>query len=212
MASSVSEWDTNPNNNTLFGSASVAEGGLPSDINNAIREITAQIATYLQNNIFPVGCVYETTISTNPADTLGFGTWELFGEGRVTVCVGSNGEQTWVSAEERGSETHRLVADEVPSHTHTFAETGSTGNTNLDFTLNNFAGSQIATATGALDLTVGDFVLDTNDDDAAFLSAQFNGNHSHTFSVSGTTSARGGGGTHNNVQPSIALYRWTRTA
>lgn len=212
MADSLSEWDTNPNNNTRFGSASVAEGGLPSDINNAIREITSQVASYVRNSIFPIGCVFETTNSTNPNTTLGFGEWELFGEGRVTVCIGSNGEQTWASGEERGSETHTLTDQQAPAHTHTFSDSGATANNDLSFTVSELAGFQSTTATGNLSATIGEAVIDTNDDDAREVSLSFSGNHSHGFSVSGTTSSFGGGQSHNNVQPSIALYRWRRTA
>ena len=34
---------------------------------------------------FPVGSVFLSVVSTDPADLLGYGTWERFGEGRVLL-------------------------------------------------------------------------------------------------------------------------------
>lgn len=39
----VSEWSSNPANNTDIGSIDIAEGCAPSGINNAIREVMAQV-------------------------------------------------------------------------------------------------------------------------------------------------------------------------
>lgn len=39
----VSEWDSNPNNNTDIDSINIAEGCAPSGINNAIRELMSQV-------------------------------------------------------------------------------------------------------------------------------------------------------------------------
>ena len=39
----ISEWDSNPNNNTDIDSINIAEGCAPSGINNAIRELMSQV-------------------------------------------------------------------------------------------------------------------------------------------------------------------------
>ncbi len=36
---------------------------------------------------FPVGHIIETTNSANPKTYWGYGTWELYGKGRVTVAI-----------------------------------------------------------------------------------------------------------------------------
>src|SRR5690349_19835954 len=37
------------------------------------------------SNVYPVGCIYTTTVSTNPATVFGFGTWAAYGSGRCLV-------------------------------------------------------------------------------------------------------------------------------
>jgi hypothetical protein len=43
---SVQDWDTNPDNNTDINGVNIAENCPPSSINNAIRTVMAQLATY----------------------------------------------------------------------------------------------------------------------------------------------------------------------
>lgn len=51
--------------------------------------------------VYPVGCIYTSTVSTNPATVFGFGTWAAFGAGRVLVGVDS-GDADFDTAEETG--------------------------------------------------------------------------------------------------------------
>lgn len=39
---------------------------------------------------YPVGAIIESTNSNNPKTYWGYGTWELFGKGKVTVCIDSS--------------------------------------------------------------------------------------------------------------------------
>ncbi|MHB8123114.1 MAG: phage baseplate protein [Desulfuromonadaceae bacterium] len=65
-----------------------------------------------------IGRLYETVDSTNPATSLGYGTWSLFGVGRVTVCLDS-GDTDFDTVEETGGEkAHALTAAEGPTHDH----------------------------------------------------------------------------------------------
>ena len=70
--------------------------------------------------IYPVGSIYMSTVSTNPATLFGFGTWELWGKGRVPV--GINTEDTDFNTVEKtgGEKEHTLTIDEMPEHSHTF--------------------------------------------------------------------------------------------
>lgn len=66
----------------------------------------------------PVGHIRFETTNTNPADYLGFGTWELWGAGRVPVGVNAN-ETEFNSVEKTGGEkTHTLSINEIPNHNH----------------------------------------------------------------------------------------------
>ena len=80
---------------------------------NPSIDVNAVKTTILQA-IFPVGSIYtNVSNSTNPATTLGFGTWErvqgqfIIGAS-ATIAAGSTG----------GEATHTLTADEMPSHAH----------------------------------------------------------------------------------------------
>lgn len=70
------------------------------------------------DTIYPVGSIYLTTTSTNPAGFWG-GTWVLWGQGRVPV--GYNGSDTDFSKVEKvgGEKRHTLTVAEMPSHRHT---------------------------------------------------------------------------------------------
>jgi len=70
------------------------------------------------NLVYPVGSLYISTVSTNPATLCGVGTWAAFGAGRVLVGIDA-GDSDFDTAEETGgAKTHTLTTDEIPSHTH----------------------------------------------------------------------------------------------
>ena len=80
---------------------------------NPAIDVNAVKTTILQA-IYPVGSIYtNVSNSTNPATTLGFGTWERV-QGQfivgasATIAAGSTG----------GEATHTLTEDEMPSHAH----------------------------------------------------------------------------------------------
>ena len=74
-----------------------------------------QIAKY----IYPVGCIVELTVPSNPAELWGFGTWELYMPGRVLVGAGTADSGTvYEAGATGGEETHLLMVDEMPSHQH----------------------------------------------------------------------------------------------
>lgn len=66
----------------------------------------------------PVGHIRMETTNVNPATYLGFGTWELWGSGRVPVGVDTT--QTEFSTVEKtgGEKEHTLTIDEMPKHSH----------------------------------------------------------------------------------------------
>lgn len=79
--------------------------------------------------LHPVGCIYFSTNSTNPATSLGFGTWTAFGAGQVPVGF-LNADPDFGTDEATGGEkTHTLTATEMPAHTHGGGASNSATNT-----------------------------------------------------------------------------------
>ena len=134
------------------------------------------------SSAFPVGCIYTSTSSANPASFLGIGTWSAYGSGRVLVgagsgySAGSTGGSASVKVIPTGSVggTQLTVAN-LPSHTHT-ATTASAG-----------AHSHTAQSAGAHVHTESSAGSHTH-------TAQNAGGHTHTrgtMEISGTYTTRG---------------------
>jgi len=80
---------------------------------------------------FPVGYIYESVDSANPATIFGYGTWALFGAGKVTVCLDSTDADFDAAEETGGAKTQDLHHDHTIDHTHA---AGTTVDQNLDGT------------------------------------------------------------------------------
>lgn len=78
--------------------------------------------TEVLKKVYPVGCIYFSTNSTNPGTSLGFGTWSAFGAGRVPVGFDSGQTEFDTDEETGGAKTHTLTTSEIPSHAHTLPE------------------------------------------------------------------------------------------
>ena len=191
--------------------------GTPTAPTAASGTDTTQIATtaFVQaalEAVYPVGSIYtNATSSTNPATLLGFGTWEVFGAGRV--LVGINGSDTsFDTLGETGGTKDAIVV----SHTHSFsATTGAAGSHNhyvfgdagdgVEISGNKVAdagydyGSRSAYAISGSTGDTADRGITSSAPD-------------HTHSVSGTTGSAGSSGTNANLQPYIVVRMWKRTA
>lgn len=93
------------------------KSSLQTLINNLRTELTALINTKNEAS-FPVGNIIMSTVNTNPYSYLGFGTWQLWGQGKVPVGVDS--EDTDFNEVEKtgGEKTHKLTEAEMPNHNH----------------------------------------------------------------------------------------------
>lgn len=153
--------------------------------------------------LYPVGAIYiNATSSTNPATSLGFGTWTAFGAGRVMVGFDS-GNALFDTAEETGGAADATL----PTHSHTTGtlavSTTTTLTGNVGAKAVNAGASGVFTATGAGVLYDGGgfYGVSTFSMDA---------NHNHT--LSGSTATDGTSGTNANYQPYITVFMWKRTA
>jgi len=191
-----------------------------ASLNAALDKIDAAL-TALR---VPVGGLYLSATDIDPATTLGYGTWTAHAAGRALVGVGSNGESTWAVGDENGSETHTLSWSELAVHSHAdgtlvansggaHSHVGTTNSGGVHSHTYEVGGNSFGTTgTGTGSLNGGTFTNTTGTHGGhthSFLTGT-SGNHSHT--ISGATSDAGGGSAHNNIQPSIAVYVWRRTA
>src|SRR5687767_7363189 len=100
------------------------------------------------NEAFPVGSVFISVVSTNPATLLGYGTWVAFGAGKTLVGINA-GETEFDQAEETGgAKTVTIAAGNLPQlavtvtdpgHNHAITElrdaTTGAASTNIALTL-----------------------------------------------------------------------------
>ena len=165
-------------------------------VRNAIAKYAPMLDT--MKKIYPVGSIYMSTVSTNPATLFGFGTWEAMPAGRVLLAQGKSSWGTTYNAGSTGGEaTHQLTVGELPAHNHT-ASTNTTGNHTHQF--------QLYGPNGNTNMNFpSDFDTNYARNKGTTLSA---GNHSHTININNTGSSQ----SHNNMQPYLTVYMWKRTA
>lgn len=139
---------------------------------------------------YPVGAVFESTNSENPSSFMG-GTWERFGNGRVTVGVDENDGTGTLSG---GNKTLGSM-NPLSYHTH-----------QLKMILNGASGVQGGTKYG---ITYGGNQSWRAGDLAEISSTSDVLPNTETGAVA---KAKGDNTNHNNWQPSISVYRWRRIA
>ena len=155
--------------------------------------------------VYPVGSIYMSTVSTNPATLFGFGTWEAMPAGRVLLAQGKSSWGTTYNAGSTGGEaTHKLTVGELPSHGHS----ASTNTANLTGNANSIGiNYDEVSVSGIISKNRGNDYGGTNNDHnkTGFL---INASHSHTVTINNTGSNQA----HNNLQPYISVYMWKRSA
>lgn len=168
----------------------------------------------------PVGSLYWTSSTENPAVTFGGGTWVEIKDRFILACG-----DTYANGATGGEVTVTLTADQMPSHNHggytgsdgvdhSHSFSGTTGDDSPDHT-HNYA----VTITS---ITGGFGAIGSGVDNAVTTTGGANQRHQHTFSgVTATATAylhthsigaQGGDQPHNNMPPYIVKYCWERTA
>ena len=140
--------------------------------------------TNIFERIYPIGSIYtNASDDTNPADLLGFGTWEAFGAGRVMVGFNS-GDVDFNTAEKTGGAKTSSVAHTHtgPSHTHTIATETETEQ------------------------------LDATGSSGKYCTKTHNHSGATGPGGTGNTGAMSANATPSVVQPYITVYMWKRTA
>lgn len=156
------------------------------DLETQVAGIVAAAVVAAKEAIYPVGSIYHNeTDDRNPSVILGFGEWEASAPGRVLVGKAASGTFATAGAT-GGEETHTLTIAEMPLHDH-----------NID--RGRWWGAD--TAIGG--------------SDSIFNQTSTTTSQGETKAGLGNRKAigtRGGGGSHNNLQPYKVVYRWVRVA
>lgn len=149
----ISQYDADPANNTDIDGINLAEGMAPGLVNNAIREMMAQLKDFQQGTVgdnLTVGGNLTVTgtasIGSNTIDSFPSGTKMLFQQSSaptgwtkdtanndkalrvVSGTAGTGGSVAFTTAfasQNVGDTT--LTESQIPSHTHTFSGSGDTG-------------------------------------------------------------------------------------
>lgn len=96
----------------VYGDLLLNDISLSTIISNAILES--------DKKKYPVGSLEFNVSGTNPSTYLGFGTWALWGAGRVPVGVDTSQTEFNTVEKTGGEKTHKLTIPEIPEHGHEF--------------------------------------------------------------------------------------------
>ena len=137
----------------------------------------------VQQVTYPVGSIYMATVATDPNTLLGFGTWQRIAEGR---CLIGEGTGVGLSARAAGAELGaESGAATVPEHNHTITDPGHFHT---------------------------DIGIQLGDADGSPSGQGWAGSHNTGTSTTGITVDNEGGTSDTNMQPSLVVYIWERTA
>lgn len=169
------------------GGVEVARFSPVTDINESNKKVVTMdvLQRYLQQ--YKIGDLYLTTVSENPRTRLGYGTWEKYGKGRALVghtddVSSSSPDWTKVGGGQHGTYTETLTINQIPT-------------------------MRIETP-----ITRGG--KHSSNSDWTWLADSDGHANDGVVDSAGLMKSRpiGGGMSHNNVQPSIVIYVWRRTA
>ena len=175
------------------GTTGVTQSTSDDSTKLATTAFVQDITLVIKQEIYPVGSIYtNSSVSTNPATLLGFGTWTAFGAGRVMVGFDS-GNALFDTAEETGGSADAITV----SHTHT-ATTTST-DSGHSHTISPSAWTDGGGKVEGNSFSFGGKVSSTQSSTANITSST-------------TVASSGSSGTNANYQPYITVYAWKRTA
>lgn len=165
---------------------------------SSTEQKTARDNIDIFNYVYPVGAIYLSVNSTNPATLFGFGTWEQI-QDTFLLAAGS----TYGAGTTGGEATHALSINEMPNHSHTvYGFQGQTTNGTRNYLKMQADGNLVVyTSSNQAKWSASSQQTSTPIDKKVW-----------TAGVDGTTSSNGNGNAHNNMPPYLAVYVWKRTA
>jgi hypothetical protein len=136
--------------------------------------------------LHPVGSIYQSTVSTNPATLFG-GTWEQL-SGRFLIAANS----TYAAGSTGGEASHTLTIDEMPAHQgHMYDNFNESGYVDRNGDTNSY------------------YVNSSASGYAKYENRPYKIVSGNEFVMQGYT--RGGSQAHNNLPPYLSVYMWKRT-
>ncbi|KAI5510543.1 keratin-associated protein family [Trichomonas vaginalis G3] len=148
------------------------------------------LKTEILQTLYPIGSIYTSMNSTNPATVLGFGTWKQIVD-KFLYCANS-------SKQTGGSK--KIKEANLPPHTHT-GTTNTTGSHSHSITKRGY--TNLAAGSDRQGMHRYDISSDPVDSSAGIFCGT-TGNHSHTF----TTNPTGSGADY--MPPFVTIFAWYR--
>jgi hypothetical protein len=195
IASSINGVDakTAPHDNDLVGL-------VDSQASNVLKKLSwANIKATITLLVYPIGSVYISVGSTSPAILFG-GTWSVFGAGKCLVGIDSADTDFDTVEETRGAKTHTLTTAEMPEHTHT---------QNAHTHIQNAHAHEVNGSGGTDNANNNSYVRTDNNGGYTPPTTPITATNQNTTA---TNQNAGSGSAHNNIQPSIVVRMWKRTA
>ena len=192
----------------LPGLSATKKGGAPATgtpSNKYLRDDGTWQSPPGGSEAFPVGSVFISVVSTNPATLLGYGTWSAIAAGRVLVGLNS-GDIDFDTAEETGGAKTKTVAQANLPNISTGA--GTSHNHTQD-THNHVITELRDATTGGATTNIA-----LSADTSSTLGTKVTGSRVATNQAEAThTHSLGGSGTALDVMnPYFVVYYWKRTA
>lgn len=148
---------------------------------------------------YPVGAIYQSTVSTSPATLFG-GTWAALTD---RFLIGASA--TYPAGTTGGAATKTLATGELPSHNHsdgTLAAASDGAHTHSFGTV----------LSSSMPLHSGGGVSGWTGDNIGTSSMTTDSGGAHTHDVTGSTGNTGSGTAFSILPPHRAVYMWERTA
>ena len=204
-----SNLDVSKNLNTTADIKSTGNVIVKSIDNIKIQEETNKEAKTLLQILYPIGCIYISTNSTDPSTFIG-GTWEQITD-KFLWC--GNSKSTALTT--GGADNVTLTTDNLPSHNHTFAGNSMEGTINkiLSYSYNNpFLSNEKDKGTSSNVFKTVKTITDYVNNSQGVRTETNITNFKFEATPSGTISNTGGGKSFSIIPPYITVFAWRRTA